>query len=100
MVADLDRSIAQIDKAAEAAASKGKANAAMQLAADQRRNRADLASQRDQAHKTLAGLRVEKAGIEGQAKVADADLGPVRYLATLLGAGDQDVMRSFILVVA
>jgi hypothetical protein len=27
-------------------------------------------------------------------------LGPVRYLATLLGAGDQDVMRWFILVVA
>jgi hypothetical protein len=32
--------------------------------------------------------------------VAEADLGPVRYLATLLGAGDQDVLRWFILVVA
>jgi hypothetical protein len=32
-------------------------------------------------------------------KVADADLGPLRYLATLLGAGDQDVLRPFILVV-
>jgi hypothetical protein len=32
--------------------------------------------------------------------VVEADLGPVRYLATLLGAGDQDVMRWFILVVA
>ena len=28
------------------------------------------------------------------------DLGPVRYLATLLGAGDQDVLRYFILVVS
>src|SRR5215470_1039161 len=35
LVADLDRRIAQIDKAVETAASKGKANAAMQLAADQ-----------------------------------------------------------------
>jgi hypothetical protein len=48
----------------------------------------------------LQVLQVEKAGIEGQRKVAEADLGPVRYLATLLGAGDEDVLRYFILVVA
>jgi hypothetical protein len=45
-------------------------------------------------------LQVEKAGIEGQRKVGEADLGPVRYLAMLLGAGDQDVLRWFILIVA
>ena len=54
----------------------------------------------DQAAKVLISLKVERAAIEGQAKVAEADLGPVRYLATLLGAGDQDVLRWFILVVA
>jgi hypothetical protein len=27
-------------------------------------------------------------------------MGPIRYLAALIGAGDQDVLRSFILVVA
>jgi len=32
--------------------------------------------------------------------VIEADLGPVRYLATLLGAGDQNVLRYFILAVA
>jgi hypothetical protein len=32
--------------------------------------------------------------------VAEADLGPLRYLATLLHVGDQDVLRYFILVVA
>ena len=48
-----------------------------------------------------AGLFVaEKAKVDGDRKVAEADLGPVRYLATLLGAGDQDVLRWFILVVA
>ena len=30
--------------------------------------------------------------------MAHADLGPVRYLATLLGAGDQDVLWYFILI--
>lgn len=27
--------------------------------------------------------------MKGNGKVADADLGPVRYIATLIGAGDQ-----------
>jgi hypothetical protein len=31
---------------------------------------------------------------------AEADLGPVRYLATLPGVGDQNVLRYSILVVA
>jgi len=40
------------------------------------------------------------AKVDGDRKVAEADLGPVRYLATLIGAGDQDVLRWFILVIA
>jgi hypothetical protein len=100
LVADLDRRIGQIDGAVEKSTAKGRTNAAMQLAADQRRNRAELAAQRDRANKALADLKIEKAKIEGDRKVAEADLGPVRYLATLLGAGDQDVLRWFILVVA
>jgi hypothetical protein len=100
LVADFDRRIGQIDSAVEKSTAKGRTNAAMQLAADQRRNRAELATQRDQANKALAGLQVEKAKVDGDKRVAEADLGPVRYLATLLGAGDQDVLRWFILVVA
>jgi hypothetical protein len=48
----------------------------------------------------LAALQVEKTGMEGRRKVAEADLGPVHYLAVLLRAADQDVLRYFILVVA
>jgi hypothetical protein len=99
-VGDYDRRIAQIDGAVEKSTAKGRTNAAMQLAADQRRNRAELATQRDQTNKALAELKIEKARIDGDKKVAEADLGPVRYLATLIGAGDQDVLRYFILVVA
>jgi hypothetical protein len=84
----------------EKSTSKGRTNAAMQLAADQKRNRADLVTERVRQGKVLADLQVEKASVEGQRKVAEADLGPVRYLAMLLGAGDQDVLRWFILVVA
>ncbi len=38
--------------------------------------------------------------MEGERRAVEADLGPLEYLATLLGAGDQDVVRCFILVVA
>jgi len=37
---------------------------------------------------------------EGERRTVEADLGPARYLATLLGAGDQDVLWWFILAVA
>ena len=49
---------------------------------------------------TERNLKIEKAAVEGERRTVEADLGPVRYLATLIGAGDQDVLRWFILVVA
>jgi len=72
----------------------------MRLADDQRKARADLAGQRTREARTLAELKIEKARVDGDKKVAEADLGPVRHLAMLLGAGDQDVLRCFILVVS
>lgn len=38
------------------------------------------------------------SAIEGQRKVAEADLGPVRYLATLLGTDSETALRWFVLV--
>jgi hypothetical protein len=48
----------------------------------------------------LADLKVEKAAVEGERRTVEADLGPVRYLATLIGADNETVLRWFILVVA
>ncbi len=50
--------------------------------------------------KTLADLKIEKTAVEGERRTVDADLGPVRYLAALLGAADEAVLRWFILAVA
>src|SRR6266446_7379611 len=72
----------------------------MALAGDQRKTRSELDAQRTAESRTLAGLRVERAKADGERQLAGADLGPIRYLATLLGAGDQEVLRWFILVVA
>jgi len=46
------------------------------LTPEQRKTRAELVANRTNESKTLAGLQVEKASIEGQAKVAEVDLGP------------------------
>jgi hypothetical protein len=43
--------------------------------------------------KTVAGLGVERAKAHGARRKVEADLGPVNYLATLLGAKDEDVLR-------
>jgi hypothetical protein len=100
VVADLEKRIGQIDAAVMTATLKGRAKGAMQIADDQRRNRADLVRERQHQADALADMKAEAAGLSAQRRVAAAELGPVRYLATLLGAGDQDVLRWFILVVA
>jgi hypothetical protein len=100
VVADLERRLSQIDGAVEKATAKGRTGSAMALADQQRKTRTSLVDERRREASTLAGLQVEKASIDGERRKVEADLGPVRYLATLLGAGDQDVLRWFILVVA
>jgi hypothetical protein len=100
VVGDLDRRIAQIDKAVDTATSKGRTGSAMALADQQRKTRAELAAERIREGKALAALQVEKASVDGERRKVEADLGPVKFLAILLGAGDQDVLRWFTLVVA
>jgi hypothetical protein len=62
-------------------------------AADEERRQAKRNSLADK-------IRIERAAVEGERRTVEADLGPVRYLATLLGAADEVVLRWFILVVA
>src|SRR5215470_19915936 len=79
---------------------RGKVNTALTAMEGQRQARKGLVDERHKAAATWAALQIERATIDGERRVIEADPGPVRYLATLLGAGDQDVMRWFILVVA
>ena len=48
----------------------------------------------------VADLDRRLSQVDGERKSIEADLGPVRYLATLLGSTDEQTMRWFILVVA
>jgi len=100
VVADIDRRIAQIDTAIDKATTSGRTTSAMRLADDQRKTRTDLVAQRTNEAKALATLKVEKARADGERAKVEADLGPVRYLATLLGADSEAVLRMFILAIA
>ena len=99
-LADIDRKLSQIDAAINKAVEKGRTNAAMALANDQRHNRSELEVNRQAAGKVLVDLKVENARIEGDRLTVEADLGPVKYLATLLGTDSESALRVFILVVA
>jgi hypothetical protein len=57
VVSDLDRRIAQIDRAVDTATAKGRTKGAMELAADQRKARTELVAQRTTEAKTLASYR-------------------------------------------
>jgi hypothetical protein len=72
----------------------------MRLVGDQAARRADLERQREEASEQLAQLEVKQASVTSERKQADADLGQVRYLATLIGSTDEATMRWFILAVA
>ena len=50
--------------------------------------------------RSLANLKIEKAAVDGERRTVDADLGPVRYLATLLGNDNETVLKWSILVSA
>jgi hypothetical protein len=99
-IANFSTQITQIDAAISKATEKGRTNAAMQLSVDQNRRRTELATKLAQANTELAALNVQMATANGAQKVAEADLGQVRYLATLLGVEDELVLRWFILLVA
>jgi hypothetical protein len=71
-------------------------------ASDERRQgkRNSLADKLTAEAKALADLKIEKAAVEGERRTVEADLGPVRYLATLIGADNETASRWFVLVVA
>jgi len=92
-VADLDRRIAQIDAAIEESTRLGRPVGAMTISDQKRRDRADIVAARQREAQALAGLQIEKAKIDAQRRRAEADVGPVRYLAELIGTPATDLDR-------
>ena len=102
-ISDFDRRIAQIDAAVDEATKHGRAASAMALASHERQTRADLVAGRQSEARALVDLKVGKAVIDGERQRGQADVGPLRYLAQILGGADADLektVRLLILVIA
>jgi hypothetical protein len=93
-VADIDRRIAQIDAAIDEATRLGRPVGAMTIADQKRRERADIAAERQRESQALASLQIEKARIDAQRRRAEAEVGPIRYLAELVGTPATDPERA------
>jgi len=86
VVADIDRRLGQIDTAIEEAAKRGKTNAALSAMESQRRARAALAGERNDAASTLAALKAKRAGVAAKGRQIETESAPIRYVAELVGA--------------
>lgn len=65
----------------------------MTIADQKRRERADIVAERQRQVPALASLKIEKAKIDAQRRRAEADVGPLRYLAELMGTPATDLER-------
>jgi hypothetical protein len=81
-VADLDKRVAQIDRAVEAATQRGRTRGAMALVQDQKGNRADLVRERQRQAEILAAMKSEEAGLSVHRRA----VATARLKAALAGA--------------
>lgn len=88
-LADFDRRIAQVDTAVEEATKRGRSTAAIQLMEKETKRRAELIRQRDGEVTALVELKTEKAKLDGRSARAEAEVGPIKYVAELFSvSGD------------
>ena len=76
-MADLDRRLAH-DRAIDEAAKRGKTNTALAAIEGQRRARAGLASERNEAAATLAALKAERAAVAAKGRQIETEATPIR----------------------
>lgn len=70
----------------------------MTIADQKRRERADMAAERQRESQALASLQIEKASVAAQRRRVEAEVGPIRHLAELVGMAATDIERAVCLV--
>ena len=89
-VADLDARVSQIDAAIAEATRRGRTNAALAAMEGQRRTRAGLVEERNREAGALAALKAERASAAAKGRQAETEAAPIRYVAELLGGGEDN----------
>jgi hypothetical protein len=98
-VADLDHRISQIDGAVEEATRRGRMAGAMNLAERQRSTRDGLTVQRQAATGVLIEMQAQRAALTAATARVEAAMGPVQYLAVMVGTDSETVVRWLILLI-
>jgi hypothetical protein len=97
-IADLDHRISQIDAAVEESTRRGRMAGAMNLAERQRSTRDGLSAQRQAATTTLIEMRAQRAALTAEQERVEAAMGPVQYLAVMVGTDSETAVRWLILL--
>jgi hypothetical protein len=97
-IADLDYRISQIDTAVEEATRRGRTAAAMNLADRQRAVRDGLNGQRRAATIALIEMQTQRAALTAETARVEAAMGPVQYLAVMVGTDSETAVRWLILL--
>jgi hypothetical protein len=92
-VGDIDARLSQVDQVIAEATRRGRVATALSTIEGQRRARAGLTSEREQAAGTLAALKAERASVAARARQIETEAAPIRYVAELLGT-DTDSERA------
>jgi hypothetical protein len=98
IVADLDHRISQIDAAVDEATRRGRTVGAMTLADQQRKTRDGLVATRQAASATLIETQAQRAALTAERTRVEAAMGPVQYLALMIGTDAETAVRWLILL--
>lgn len=98
IVADLDHRISQIDAAVDEATRRGRTAGAMTLADQQRKTRDGLVASRQAASATLIETQAQRAALTAERTRVEAAMGPVQYLALMIGTDAETAVRWMILL--
>jgi hypothetical protein len=98
IVADLDHRISQIDAAVEEATRRGRTVGAMTLADQQRKTRDGLVATRQAASATVIETQAQRAALTAERTRVESAMGPVQYLAIMIGTDAETAVRWLILL--
>jgi hypothetical protein len=97
-LADLDHRISQIDAAVDESTRRGRMVGAMNLADQQRKTRDALVATRQAAATALIETRAQRAALTAEKTRVEAAMGPVQYLAVMVGTDSETAVRWLILL--
>jgi hypothetical protein len=97
-LADLDHRISQIDAAVDESIRRGRMVGAMNLADQQHKTRDALVATRQAAAAALIETRAQRAALTAERERVEAAMGPVQYLAVMIGTDSETAVRWLILL--